>query len=406
MNEQFLIRGKKLITVSEQKTINDGALAIRNGKIIEVGPWHHLRKKFQHWSIIHCHDNIITPSLVDCHTHLLEFAPAALFPVTQETHLLKGKDLFFEALSAGITALGEQICGHPNSHFAIKDYRKVTYELPLDISFAATSISIGFQQLAHFTALTKSLPVTKQQMLHDSIIKNMVIESDYPGENIFLNATPANFLENDVPRAGELIYSFEELKHIVKQFHALQKKIGVHVAGEEAIALALKADVDVLHHAHGITDEQIDMVASEQIPVVATPLGGTHLQPNSPEEIVKLVMKNIPVSISTDAYLPPHKEATWLPFSDRELKGPAELMLIAQPAMIRLRDRGCDENDILALITKNPAIILEKGHMFGSLATGMDANFLVANGVPGLEVTDKSNIKQVYFRGRKVIDRG
>lgn len=403
--KQYLIRGKRIVTVSDKKTIADGALAIKDGKIIDVGRWQDVSERFRPWTVIDCKEATITPALVDCHTHLLEFAPPALFPVTKETHLLKGKALLLDSLSAGITALGEQLCGSPNAHFSIDEFKKAVVDIPMDVSFAATSISIGFQELAHFTSVTKTLRVTKQQLMSEYVIEQLIEHSDYPGENLFLNATPANFLETDVPRAGELIYSEDELKTITEKFHANDKKIGVHVAGKEGIDLALRANVDVIHHAHGITKEQMKEVAKRNIPIVATPIGGTHLRPNSPEDIVQLVTNGIDVSISTDGFLPPHKDATWLPYSDRRLKGPEELMRISHLPMKRLKHFGLDENEILALLTKNPAKILGKAARFGSLEIGKEANFLVADGIPGLEITDKTKIKQVYVRGKKVIDR-
>ena len=134
-------------------------------------------------------------------------------------------------------------------------------------------------------------------------------------------------------------------------------------------------------------------------------MGGTHLIPNSPEDILKLMDHDIPVSISTDSYLPPYLGTSWLPFEDQTLKGPDSLMFIAEPSMRLLKEHYYDENEILALLTANPAKILGKDHQFGRLDVGMDANFLVAEGIPGLEVTDVEQLKKVYFKGKIVIDR-
>ncbi len=99
-----------------------------------------------------------------------------------------------------------------------------------------------------------------------------------------------------------------------------QKHIDAHVAGEVALQMALEAGVDVLHRAHGITDLLIEKAAEQQVEIVATPMGGTLLQPNSPEEILKLMSKNIAISISTDAYLPPYQGIPWLPRVFREMQ--------------------------------------------------------------------------------------
>ncbi|WP_082693136.1 amidohydrolase family protein [Bacillus sp. FJAT-29814] len=405
MMMKYIIRGKKIVTVSKVGTIMDGAMAVADEKIKAVGPWAELRKLFSDFEVMDCSQYVITPALVDCHTHLLEFAPTSLFPVTPETHFIAGRAILFHALSCGITALGEQICGHPLCDFSIGDYRKIAQELPMDLSFATTSISVGFEKLAHFSAVTKSRSIEQKELTNPLIVRNIAEASDYPGENVFINATPANFTADEVPRAGEVVYTLEELKSIVLVYHQLGKRIGCHVAGEEAIDMALDAGFDVLHHAHGITNEQIERAARSGVHIVATPMGGTHLRPNSPEEIVKFLEKNIPVSISTDAYLPPYQDVPWLPFQDQSLRGPAELMLISQPAMLAFKNQGYDENKILALLTDYPAAILGKADRFGRLEPGLEANFLVAEGVPGLEVIEAEKIKMVFYRGLKVIER-
>ena len=402
----YMIRGKKMVTVSNLGTIEQGAMIIYNGKIIAVGHWESLKEKFPTIDVIDCSESIITPALIDCHTHLLEFAPSSLYPVTPETHFWAGRSILFHALSCGITALGEQICGHPLCDFSIEDYRNAVKQLPIDVSFAATSISIGFEKLAHFTSVTQSKAVEQKDLIDTTIVTKIAAASDYPGENIFINATPANFTEKEVPRAGEIIYSLDKLKQIVDIYHQFGKQIGCHVAGEEGIDLALKAGIDVLHHAHGISADQLDIAAQQGVKIVATPMGGTHLAPNSPEEILRFVDKKIPVSISTDSYLPPYKGVSWLPFQDQTLKGPEVLMLIAHPSMHLLQHQGVEENEILALLTANPATILGKNHVFGRLEPGLEANFLVAEGIPGLEITEIDQIKKVFYRGIKLIDRG
>jgi len=400
----YIIRGKKLITVSELGTIQDGAMFIENGIIKAVEKWEALKKLFPKVDVINCSNDVITPSLIDCHTHLLEFAPTSLYPITGETHFLAGKRILFEALASGITALGEQVCGHPLCNFSLEDYRKAVKDFPMDISFAATSISIGFEEIAHFTSITQSTKVKKSDLTNAQIIKEMATNSDYPGENIFINATPANFTKPMVPKAGEIIYTLDELKKLTAIFHEAGKKIGCHVAGAVGIDLALNAGFDVLHHAHGITDSQIETAALKGVQIVTTPMGGTHVKPNSPEDIFRLAKNNIAVSISTDGYLPPYPNVPWLPFQNSALKGPDVLMLIAQPAMKRM-SKQFDENQLLALLTANPAKVLGRDSEFGSLKPGLKANFLVAQGVPGLEITDVAEIKKVFYQGVKVIER-
>lgn len=401
----FIVRAKKIVTVSDQGTIVGGAMVIQDGKIIALSNWKDIQNKYNDITIFDFHDSVICPSLVDCHTHLLEFAPPSQYPITNETHLLAGKAILLNALCSGITALGEQICGNPMRGTNMIELRQAIQEIPIDISFATTSISIGFQELAHFTSVTGSLPVDREVLVKKEIIEAIAEESGYGGENIFINATPANFTSNEVPNAGLIIYSQVELNEIVSIFHSKQKKIGTHVAGELAIDMALEARFDILHHAHGITDKQIKKAAVHDVMIVATPLGGTHIQPNSIEEVMKIVDANITVAISTDAYLPPHEKTVIFPKEMSKFVGPEALMAISHPYMQQMLSNGYDENKALAFLTINPAKILGKEKQFGSLTIGKDANFIVADGVPGLEIYDTKQIKAVYFQGKKVVSR-
>nr|WP_106779632.1 amidohydrolase family protein [Lysinibacillus timonensis] len=403
---KYIVKARKLITVSELGTIDHGAMVIQNGKIMDIGSWNEIKLNYAESKIVVDYgDLVIAPGLIDCHTHLLEFAPSSLYPITKHAQLLAAKAILLKALSSGITALGEQLCGSPMLNTDIDELKISLKDFPLDITFATNSISIGFESILHFTSVTGSIAVNRDVLVHPDIIKVISKYNEFAGENVFINATPANFTKELVPNAGELIYSQEELHSIVSIFHSMDKKIGTHVAGKEGIEMALHAGFDVLHHAHGITEEQIERAATQNVMIVATPLGGTHLPPNTINEVIRMIKLNIPVAISSDGYLPLHENTVTFPKVMQGLIGPDSLMTIAHPYLVSMIDAGYDENDALSLITLNPAKILEKENLLGSLTIGKDANFIVSKGIPGLETVDLENIKAVYFKGEKYIQR-
>ena len=405
MDREYIVKANKIVTVGKDKTIVNGAMVISEGKIIDIGNSEEIISKYDELEIEDFEDLVITPSLIDCHTHLLEYAPSTVYPVTNETYNIAQKALVLQALMSGITTFGEQICGSPMTVASVKDFKEISKDLPANIVFSCNSITIGFKDLVNFTSVTGNSSVDKDKLIEDEIIMDLVENSDYPGENIFINATPANLTENIVPRAGEVIYTQEELDKIVSIFHDKGKRIGCHVAGKEAIEMAIKAGFDVIHHGHYISDNEIKEVSNSNISIVATPLGGTHLKPNSPEEILNLVKNNILVAIATDAYLPPYEGVSWLNFNDKEAKGSPELMEISKKAMEVLIDKGYDENEALALITLNAAKILGVEDKIGSLEIGKDADFIVTNGVPALDFSDSLNVKRVYIKGKCLISR-
>ena len=152
INKDFIIKSKKLVTASNiNETIEDGAMVIANGVIKDIGTYHNILEKYTELEVVDYSDYIVTPSLVDCHTHVLEYAPTSIFPVTKSTHLMGGISLILKALESGITSLGEQICGHPESYFNKQDYLQAIKDLPIDIAFSICNITIGLEDLVHFT---------------------------------------------------------------------------------------------------------------------------------------------------------------------------------------------------------------------------------------------------------------
>src|SRR5699024_3041121 len=97
------------------------------------------------------------------------------------------------------------------------------------------------------------------------LVKNISWQNDYPGENIFINATPANFTKDEVPRAGEILFTPEELKRIVSIYHESGKRIGVHVAVEEGIHMTLNSCLDELPHTDGTTKDQITQATPKSV---------------------------------------------------------------------------------------------------------------------------------------------
>src|SRR5699024_12585615 len=107
----------------EAGTIYDGGMVINDGYILEVGGIQELQKKFPAFQIKDFSNNVVRPSLVDCHRHLLEFAPASLYPIMQNTHFMAGKSILLGDLTSGLTGVGEQMCEDSAMDCSIAVYR-------------------------------------------------------------------------------------------------------------------------------------------------------------------------------------------------------------------------------------------------------------------------------------------
>ena len=51
--------------------INDGIVVIDGKDIAWVGPTHELPERYKNWDQINLEGRVVTPALIDCHTHLV-----------------------------------------------------------------------------------------------------------------------------------------------------------------------------------------------------------------------------------------------------------------------------------------------------------------------------------------------
>ena len=180
MKSRYALKAKRIVTAGKLGTILDGVIIINQDKIEQIGTYKELFSQLSDLEVYDCKDKVITPGLVDCHTHLFEYAAGSLYPVTQATHLLAGKCLALDALTHGVTALGEQICGHPACNLNIKDYYKAVQNLPMSIQFALCSITMGDENVSHYCALNGNNPISLNELLDPENIKTLAIEGDFP----------------------------------------------------------------------------------------------------------------------------------------------------------------------------------------------------------------------------------
>src|SRR4051812_4738274 len=72
----WVIRAKYVVTMDAQhRVINRGAVAIRGTRIVGVGPQSEIGQRYQAKHTLDKPDAVVTPGLIDTHTH----APMSLF---------------------------------------------------------------------------------------------------------------------------------------------------------------------------------------------------------------------------------------------------------------------------------------------------------------------------------------
>ena len=388
--------------MTEDQPIKNGYIFIKNGKIAEVcegKPPENLKATTN----LDCNGMMIMPALVDCHTHLMEYATAEIHKTQGKGQLLAGYANVLTALKSGIVALGEHHLGHPVLNQTTDEYLQAINAIPLDIKLAAGCCILGTEPLA-FVSSTHPGSLISKENLSDEMYEIMADYSQFPGENIFLTATVANLPIALAPRAGEITYTFDHLKKIIKIFHDKGKKIGAHIEGDQAAMMFIEGKGDVVHHGHGISASTAKMLADKNIPLVVTPHGGTSSKPLTPEELYNFYKMGVFIAIGSDSYLPPHPDATWFEIPKDQMVGPEDYMKLCRPIFTFFLDKGENLSSVLKLFTLNGRQIL--GHSDdGSIKVGNIADLIISTKIPAVETTDIHDIKYVIKSGEILIAR-
>jgi len=400
----LLIRGARVVTASGRGEVAPGTVAVQNGLIAAVGPADDLAD-LRAAVEVDASGTVLTPGIVDCHSHLLEYATAGVFGAVGPAQRLAGYANLLTALRSGITSVGEHHLGHPVLAQPTSAYEEIAVEAPLTVGIAAGFCAIGTDPLTFVSALAPGATISLEE-IDEAAACELARRSSYPGENLFLTATVADLPPEAVPRAGEVVLEPERLKRIVDAFHAEGKRVGAHVEGDEAVAAFLDAGGDVLHHAHGMSPATARRAAREGVALVATPHGGTSRRPLSPEEVAEIVALGVEVALASDSYLAPHPEADWYPRDlDRSVPlGPDRFLYVAKPFLEEMVRRGHSVNETLGLVTRSGARVLGRPDI-GVVEEGCRADLCLWRVLPGLETTDASDLLLVVCGGAIAFDR-
>lgn len=398
----LLVHNARILTLEERQTIDEGYLLIGKGRIVKVGTGK--PPKCAVSCTVDAEKMIVMPGLVDCHTHLLEYGAAEIHKAQGSAQMLAGQTNLLTALKCGIVALGEHHLGHPVLNQTFATYNKICSDVPLDVKLASGCCFIGTDPLVLVSSTSPGTLLAKEDLTADTFAQ-MADESNFPGENLFLNATVANLPFDAAPRAGELTFTPEEVKKIVGIFHARNKRVGAHIEGDRAAKIFIDAGGDVISHGHAVSESVGHLMAQRGIPLIITPHGGTRSIPTSPEEAFRFYKQGVQLAIASDSYLPVHPEAPWINLPPGSLVGPEEFLTISKPVLDFFVEKGVDISDTLKLITLNGRRILEPGEAAGSISVGSKADIIITEGIPAIETVCPQDIKYVIKDGSILVAR-
>jgi len=397
----IIIKNGSLISM-ESPAEEKKAILIKDGVIADIVE-NAVAEKLEAKEVIDATGLVVMPGFVDCHTHLCEYATLGVHHVRGKSQKMAAIANFLDCLKNGITTLGEHHLGHPLLSTSIESLKNIAQDATLNIKFATGTCCIGTEPLSYTSSIKTGRSLTFDD-IDSSHIAKLAIESEFPGENIFLTATVANLPPHLVPNGGKRVIDKDKTTEIVDTFHSLGKQIGAHIEGSENIQMFIDCNGDVIHHAHGANTRQFEEMAQKDISLVATPHGGTGCAPNTPEEIYQAVTLGVTTAIATDSYLPVHPAA--IDMGQLEVVGPKNLLQICEPTFRFLEQHGISKIDCLKLITTNAAKIMNLDNVTGSIAKLKQADIILCKGLPVFDfIHQEDSIPMVIKDGQVEVDK-
>lgn len=383
---KLLFKNATVIPTTSKPFVGD--VLVEDGKIKKVGQIRSSRS----FETIDLTGKFLLPGFIDAHAHIGLY-PEGLGPTESEgnemtdpvTAHLQAIDAFYpedesikKALSGGVTT-AFIVMGSANPvgglGFVAKFRGKTALEMCL-INPAGVKMALG-ENPKRIYSEKKTMPTTR--MGTAAIIRSFLLKSeDYMKKKEQGLKEGKQFFERD-PK-------YEVGEKLLK--HELPARIHAHRVDDIVTAVRIAEEFNLKIVLEHCTEgyKLADFLASKRIPVVAGPLmtfaTKLELRYMSIEALKILTQKNVLVALMCDHPVIP-------------------LEFASVQAAVAMR-YSVKEEELLKMLTINPAKILGLEDRLGSIEIGKDADLVVWSGHP---FDMKSTVEQVYIDGELVYSK-
>jgi len=200
--------------------------------------------------------------------------------------------------------------------------------------------------------------------------------------------------------------SLEEMRIAVEQAHMHHMKVAAHAENARSIMDAMKAGVDSIEHGSELTQEAVDYLKTHPIVLVPTvrvaiaaagATGGRAMIGYSLDKAKKLVQ-----TLEASFALALKNGVTMAAGSD-DSYGPGSTGIIAE--LVTDVEHGMTPRQALESATLHGAALLGLDQRLGTLAPGMEGDFIAVDGDPLADIHTIENARAVVFKGAVVVDR-
>ena len=256
----------RMLDVRAATVVSDAAVSVSDGVITYAGPRSDLPEDPEATTVA-CGDRTLMPGLIDAHVHFFgvdTLNTERLFTEHEAYRALRAARDAGALLDAGYTAvrcLGSSV--GPHLARAVND----------GIVRGPRIIAAG--QFICSTAGTWDATALPREVVErldlyadgEDQCRAIVRRRIRSGAGVIKVGISSGAIEDhirswgDRPHDQKVVYSVPEIRATVEEAHRLRVKVSAHAIGDDAVRSAIKAGVDIIEHAHGITSETRDMLA-------------------------------------------------------------------------------------------------------------------------------------------------
>lgn len=350
--------------------IENGFIAVENGKILELGYGDGNEFVDKHIQVEDAKGRVVMPGFVDPHTHLVHYG-------SRENELemkLKGVS-YIDILKAGGGILSTVRATRSASFEDLT--KKLLKSLDLMLMWGTTTVEAKSGYGLNFVDEVKCLEVLKDAKHHVDIVRTYMgahaVPEEYKGNtegyiNLMMDKIIPYVAENDLAEfidcfCEEGVFSLEESERILLRGKELGLKIKIHADEIEPMGgaqLAGKLHAASAEHLVAASDEGIE--AMKEGGVIPTLLPGTsfYLRLGKFARARKMIDMGLPVALATD-----YNPGTC---PTESLQG---IMVFASMGM------GMTPQEVINAMTINSAHAINRGDVIGSLEKGKKADILI-----------------------------
>lgn len=352
--------------------IENGFVAVDNGRITEVSHGDGSLFIEKHTKVIDAEGKVVMPGLVDPHTHLVHYGSRE-----NELEMKLNGVKYIDILNAGGGILSTVRATRAASFENLTN--KVINSLNVMLKWGTTTVEAKSGYGLNFVDEVKSLEVLKNINHPVDIVRTYMGAHAVPPEykdnrdgyiNLMLDKVMPYVAENHLAEFVDCfcedgVFSIEESEKILRRGIDLGFKAKIHADEIEPMggaSLAAKLGAISAEHLVAASDEEIhDMKKADVIPVL---LPGTsfYLRMGRYARARKMIEEGLAVALATD-YNPGTCPTESL----------QSIMVFASMGM------GMTPNEVINAMTINSAYAIDRGNSVGSIEKGKIADILIMN---------------------------